>query len=192
MLSATDPLPLRPQRIAIAGVSGSGKSSLAVRLGELLDLPYTELDSLYHGPEWQPRPSFAAEVDALVAGDRWVTEWQYDHARPLLVARADLFVWLDLPYPLVLTRVVRRTLRRRLRRVELWNGNQEGPLRTFFTDPEHIVRWSWRTRHVYDERVPAVAATAPDLPIVRLRSRRDVEHWLRSVAALRGDLGSPP
>src|SRR5690349_1666603 len=104
------------------------------------------MDSLYHGPGWVPRPSFEADVDALLA------------------ERADLFVWLDLPYPLVLARVVRRTVRRRLRREELWNGNQEGPLHTFFTDPEHIVRWSWQTRHQYRERVPAVAADRPDLP----------------------------
>ncbi|WP_309504434.1 MULTISPECIES: AAA family ATPase [Nocardioides] len=178
-------MPGRPQRVVVAGASGSGKSTLAARIGALLDLPYTEMDSLYHGPGWVPRPSFEADVDALVAGERWVTEWQYSHARPLLAERADLFVWLDLPYPLVLARVVRRTVRRRLRREELWNGNQEGPLHTFFTDPEHIVRWSWQTRHQYRERVPAVAADRPDLPIVRLRSRRQLERWL-------GDLGSPP
>jgi adenylate kinase family enzyme len=174
-----------PQRVVVAGVSGSGKSTLAARIGEVLDLPHTEIDGLYHGPGWEPRPSFEADVDALIAGERWVTEWQYDYARPLLVQHADLFVWLDLPYPLVLSRVVRRTVRRRLRREELWNGNQEGPLRTFFTDPEHIVRWSFRTRHLYRERVPAVAAERPDLPIVRLRSRRQVDRWL-------ADLGSCP
>ena len=178
-------MPGRPQRVVVAGVSGSGKSTLAARIGELLDLPYTEMDALHHGPGWTPRASFADEVAALVAGDRWVTEWQYEQARPLLTARADLLVWLDLPTPLVLSRVVRRTVRRRLRREVLWNGNQEGPLHAFFTDPDHIVRWSWRTRHLYDERVPAVAAERPDLPIVCLRSRREADRWL-------GDLGSLP
>lgn len=181
MLAAHDPLPRRPQRIAVAGPSGSGKSTLARRLGALLDLPYTELDGLYHGPGWVPRPSFAAEVDALTSQDRWVTEWQYDDARPLLTARADLFVWVDLPYPLALARVVRRTVRRRLRDEELWNGNREAPLHTFLTDREHVVRASISTRHLYDERVPAVAAERPDLPVVRLRSARQVDRWLAQV-----------
>ena len=176
-------MPGRPQRVVVAGVSGCGKSSLAAGIGQLLDLPYTEMDALYHGPHWTPRASFLDEVEALVAGERWVTEWQYSSARPLLAARADLLVWLDLPYPLVLWRVVRRTLRRRLRREVLWNGNREGPLRTFFTDPEHVVRWSWRSRHVYDAQVPALGAERPNLAIVRLRSRRQVERWI-------GDLGS--
>lgn len=181
MLGARDPLPHHPQRVAVAGVSGSGKSSLARRIGEVLDLPYTEIDSLYHGPGWKPRPTFMAEVEAITAGDRWVTEWQYDDARPLLAARADLLVWVDLPYRVVLRRLVRRTVRRRLRNEELWNGNREAPLHTFFTDREHVVRWSMRTRHVYGERIPAVAAERPDLTIVRLRSAGDVDRWLATV-----------
>lgn len=181
MLTASDPLPHRPRRVAVAGVSGSGKSTLARRLAHVLDLPYTELDALHHGPGWTKRPEFEADVDALVATDAWVTEWQYDHARPLLVARADLLVWVDLPYPVTLSRVTRRTLRRRLRREVLWNGNQEGPLHTFFTDPDHIVRWSFRTRNLYDERLPRVAAERPDLPIVRLRSTRELDLWVRDM-----------
>lgn len=181
MLTASDPLPYRPRRVAVAGVSGSGKSTLARRLAHVLDLPYTELDALHHGPGWTKRPEFEVDVDALVATDAWVTEWQYDHARPLLVARADLLVWVDLPYPVTLSRVTRRTLRRRLRREVLWNGNQEGPLHTFFTDPDHIVRWSFRTRNLYDERLPRVAAERPDLPIVRLRSTRELDLWVRDM-----------
>ena len=77
--------------------------------------------------------------------------------RPLLVARADLLVWLDLSRPVVLRRVVARTLRRRLRRrlrrQVLWNGNMEPPLRTIFTDREHIIRWAWSTHHDTARRV---------------------------------------
>ncbi|MFC6044235.1 AAA family ATPase [Nocardioides hankookensis] len=181
MLTATDPLPYRPRRVAVAGVSGSGKSTLAARIGELLGLPHTEMDGLHHGPGWTKRPEFEADVDAVVAADSWVCEWQYDYARPLLTRHADLMVWVDLPFPLTLSRVVRRTLRRRLRREELWNGNQEGPLWHFFTDDEHIVRWAISTRNLYDERVPVVAAERPELPIVRLRSTRDVDRWVHDV-----------
>jgi len=181
VLSATDPLPYRPSRVAIAGVSGSGKSTLARRISAALDLPYTEMDALHHGPGWTVQPTFEADVDALATREGWVTEWQYEYGRPRLSARADLMVWVDLPFPITLARVVRRTLRRRFRREELWNGNVEGPLHTFFTDPEHIVRWSISTRNLYDQRIPTLAAEYPELPIVRLRSRRQVDHWVSAV-----------
>jgi adenylate kinase family enzyme len=181
VLSAADPLPRRPSRVTVAGVSGSGKSTLARRIGAVLGLPYTEMDSLFHGPGWTPRPAFRSEVDALVAGDRWVCEWQYDEARPLVAARADLLVWVDLPFRVTLSRVVRRTVRRSVRREELWHGNREAPLHTFFTDPDHVVRWSVRTRRTYHERIPVVAAEHPGLVVVRLQSAREVDRWLREV-----------
>jgi hypothetical protein len=58
-----------------------------------------------------------------------VTEWQYSLVRGILAERADLLIWLDLTRGVVMWQVVRRTLRRRLRREVLWNGNIEPPLR---------------------------------------------------------------
>ncbi len=178
MLTATEALPQRPCRIAVAGTSGAGKTTLAARVGELLGIPHVEIDALFHGPSWTPRETFRAEVEAFSAEPRWVTEWQYGAARELLAERADLLVWLDLSRATVMRRVVRRTVLRRLRRQVLWNGNRESPLRTIFTDPEHIVRWAWRTHHLSAARVDAVRQQRPDLIIVRLSDARDVHQWI--------------
>ncbi|MFV0253855.1 MAG: AAA family ATPase [Beutenbergiaceae bacterium] len=179
MLGAADPLPYRPARVLVAGVSGSGKTTLADRIGSVLAIEHTELDGLFHGPGWTPRPEFEADVQTLVTQPRWVTEWQYRPVRCLLLSRADMLVWLDHPYLLVtLPRVVRRTLVRRVRRVRLWNGNVEPPLRTFLTDRDHIVRWSVRTRDRYRKHMPAVVAERPELPVVRLGDPRQVERWV--------------
>lgn len=179
MLGATDSLLFRPQRIVIAGVSGVGKTTLASRISRILDIPHTEIDALFHGENWTPRQSFLDDVDAFTSSDSWITEWQYSPARPILSERADLMIWLDLPFVTsTLPRVIRRTIRRRVHREELWNGNVEGPLWHFFTDPEHIVRWSWSTRHKYRERVPLVDEAHSDLTVVRLRTHREVEAWV--------------
>ena len=164
--------------MAVNGTSGSGKSTLARRLGETLDLPYTEMDSLFHGPGWTPNPAFVAVVDAITSGPRWVCEYQYDSARTLVAARADLLVWLDPPTPLVMWRVARRTIGRSIRREELWNGNQEPPLREFFTDPEHVVRYAWSTRRRAEERARCLLTSHIRLPVVHLRSAREVERWV--------------
>src|SRR4051794_41505122 len=97
LLCATDALPRRPRRVLIAGTSGAGKTTLAGRVAGVLGVPRTELDALHHGPGWIPRPEFRADVERFSSGPSWVTEFQHDAVRDLLLERADLLVWLDLP-----------------------------------------------------------------------------------------------
>lgn len=178
LLSATDGLTIRPCRVVVAGTSGSGKTMLARAITPVLSIPHVEIDALYDGPGWTTRPSFEADVAALVAQPAWVTEWQYGQVRPLQAASADLLVWLDLGRPQVMAQVIRRTVRRRRRRELLWNGNIEPPMHTIFSDRDHIVRWAWRTHPATAPRVRAVLDQRPDLPVVRLTSHAAASSWL--------------
>lgn len=179
MLGFDDRLQFLPRRIIVAGVAGTGKTTLAARISSMVDAPHTEIDALYHGPSWTPRDEFLEDVRTLVNRASWTTEWQYSSARPILAERADLVVWLDLPFlTATLPRVLARTVRRRLKREVLWNGNVEPPLRTFFTDREHILRWVFSTRNKYTVLIGELEREHTDLPIVRLRTPREVEAWL--------------
>lgn len=165
-------------RVLIAGASGSGKSSLCRLLHDRCDLPYVEIDSLFHGPNWSELPSFEAEVDGFIANERWVLEWQYDRVRDRLVDRCNLLIWLDYPAYIVMWRVTMRTIRRRLAHELLWNDNVEPPLWTVINNPEHIVRWAWRSHSSSPARMRRILERRPELPIVRLRHPRDLERFL--------------
>jgi adenylate kinase family enzyme len=178
VLSVDSPMPRSPQRIIVAGTSGSGKTTVAVRIATILGIRHVEIDALFHGPGWSERTTFLDDVRRFAAEPQWVTEWQYPAARPLLAARADLLVWLDLPTGTVLRRVLARTVRRRLRREVLWNDNVEPPFRTILTDPDHIVRWTWTHRRDAAQQVVALLVERPEFPVVRLISDRQVARWL--------------
>ena len=92
MLGAADPLPRAPRRVLVAGTSGAGKTTLAARVGVALDLPHIEIDALHHGPGWERRSDFEADVAAFAATEGWVTEWQYSEVRGLLLERCDLAI----------------------------------------------------------------------------------------------------
>lgn len=186
MLTADDPLPLRPQRVLVAGVTGAGKTTLARRLAGVWGLRQVEIDGLFHGPGWTPRPQFLEDVQALAAEERWVTEFQYvsKGAHHALAPRAQLVVWLDYPFRVVRGRLLWRTLLRRLLRTRLWNGNREKPLwRLLGKDPgQNILRWQRATLHTWTERMPQMAAQYPHLVIVRLCTPAQTARWLRAQA----------
>lgn len=177
ILSASDPLPGLPRRVLVAGTSGSGKTTLAAHIGKRLGIRQVEIDALFHGHGWTPRATFEADVEALSATPSWVTERQYDVVRERLAERADLLVWLDFDRITVMRQVVQRTIRRRLRREVLWNGNLEPPRWTVLSNHDHIVRWAWSTHHKTAQRILVVQEQHPELVIVRLRDRRSVEQW---------------
>ncbi|CAH0239091.1 AAA family ATPase [Microbacterium foliorum] len=185
MLSADDPLPLRPERVLIAGVTGSGKTTLARRVARLWDLRHVEIDALFHGENWTPRPTFIDDVRAFAAEDRWVTEWQYTSkgTDEILAPRAQIVIWLDYPYRIARRRLLARTLRRRLLRTPLWNGNVEPALweRDGWTGENDILRWQKNTRTKWSERMPRIEATHPHLDVVPLDHPRALEAWLRHV-----------
>ncbi len=183
MHSASDPVDWTPRRVLVAGVSGVGKTTLAARVSAVIHAPHTEIDALYHGPNWVPRDSFVTDVESFTAEDAWVTEWQYSLVRPLLASRADTLLWLDFPFRVALWRLITRTVRRSRAGVELWNGNVEPPLRTILVDKDHIIRWGIRTYRTFTSRIPALERDYPELRIVRFRSQHDVNLWLARLAA---------
>jgi adenylate kinase family enzyme len=181
LLRWNDELPYRPSRILVAGSSGAGKTTLAKRVGMSWQLPRVELDALHHGENWIPRSTFVSEVEAFAAQPQWVTEWQYtSKLGGSLYGRADCVLWLNHPRCLVMRRIILRTLVRRLRREALWNGNVEPPLRTVFTDRDHVVRWAWRTYGRAGERVMALLSQrGQEVIVVQLRGRRQADRWIR-------------
>ncbi|WP_198348413.1 hypothetical protein [Plantactinospora sp. KBS50] len=193
LLSWRDPLLWRPGRVLVAGTSGAGKTSLAAVIGMAWQLPRVELDALHHGENWTPRPAFMDDVRLFAAQPRWVTEWQFTaKLGDILSGRADLVVWLDHPRHLVMRQVIARTVARRWRREILWNGNVEPPLRTVLTDPEHVIRWAWRTQGGPADRVGRLLRQRdPEVMVVRLRGRRQVRRWVlrEAVASTDRDLG---
>ncbi len=168
------------RRIVVIGAAGSGKSTLAEAVSTRLGLPHIELDEIFWGPNWaaMPRDMFRARVSEMVGGDAWVAAGNYSSARDLLWARADTLVWLDLPLPLILWRLLRRTLRRVVRRETLWGGNQETWRGAFFSRESlfpYAVRQHGRFRR---ELAVLVAQTHPHLTLIRLRTPSEVTTWL--------------
>ena len=163
-------------RIHIVGTSGSGKTTLARKVSDAAGIPHVELDAIRHQANWTELPDdeFVARAREIAAGDAWVVDGNYSVVRPVFWERATHIVWPDLPKPVVMRGVVRRSFSRAITKKPMWNGNKER-FRTW-TEPTHPIRWAWST---YDRRQREYAdAMKADPRWVRLRSRREVAEWL--------------
>ncbi|HCS60274.1 MAG TPA: AAA family ATPase [Microbacterium sp.] len=183
LLSGDDPLPFRPERVLIAGITGSGKTTLARRLAAQWDLVHHEIDALHHGPNWAARPEFLDDVRSFAETSRWITEWQYTSkgTDEIMTPRAQLAIWLDYPWPVVRARLIRRTLERSILRTKMYNDNVEKPIWKILTtrDPhQSILAWQTKTRHFWREKMPQQREQFPHLTIVRLQHPRETERWL--------------
>ena len=186
------------RRVSVVGCSGSGKSTLARLVAGALGLPCLELDAIRHQPGWRELPDgeFAAQVGAFVAGDGWVVDGNYSVVRePLVWPAADTVVWLDLPRPQVMTRLVTRSVRRVVLRQELWNGNREQLRNLLAWDPERsIIRWSWTRHAVLRQRYAAAMDDAAwsHLRFVRLRSGAEVRSFVAGLPERAPSPAGPP
>ncbi|HJU48671.1 MAG TPA: GNAT family N-acetyltransferase [Gaiellaceae bacterium] len=157
-------------RIAVIGPSGSGKTRLSTQLANALRLRHVEIDALHHGPNWEScTPDELRErVAAATAGDDWVSDGTYHQMiGELVLERAQIVAWLDLPVRLVVRRLVRRTYVRKKHRVELWHGNVEGPWRASL---RHLVWPACKRGFENRRRLPALFGRHPHLEVHRLRT----------------------
>jgi adenylate kinase family enzyme len=176
-------LPPGVQCVLVVGSSGAGKTTMATALAARLGLPHTELDSLFHGPGWVPRPEFEHDVEAMLDTGRWVTEYQYRPVKDRLLDQAQAVVWLDHPFPLVAARLLRRSVVRAVTRRAYWNGNQETFAMWFrASHPLRVVlsREFWAKRRRTEAEL--AGATARGVVVVRLRGARAAERWLATQA----------
>jgi adenylate kinase family enzyme len=169
-------------RVLVIGAGGAGKTALALRLGDLLDLPVIHLDSLYWRPGWQPTPQdeWQETVERLTERATWVMDGNYGGTLDLRLTAADTVIFVDRPRHLCLWRILKRRLRYRGQtRPDMALGCPER------LTPEFL-RYVWSYP---SERRPQILSKLERLPrekeVFVLRSDRDreVQQFLAALPA---------
>lgn len=174
-------------RINFVGTSSSGKSTLSKKLASVLDVPYIEMDLLYHEPNWtEPTPEvFRTRLsNAIAKKSRWVLDGNY-HSKTFDIkwARSTMIVWLDVPFSVNMFRAFKRALHRSWTKQELWpgTGNRETFGRTFFSR-ESMILWTAKSFGRLKRRYAAIEANPPEnVKFVRLATSDDIEQFFDAI-----------
>lgn len=169
------------KRVVVLGTSGSGKTTLGTDIARRLRVPFVELDVLHWGPNWTEANSeeLRARVEPVVAADAWVVDGAYrGKIGNLVIDRADLVVWLDLPTRVWFPRLFLRTVRRIVRREIFLNGNRES-LRSAFFSRDSLLLYALRTHQARRRSYPTALAS---YAVVPLRSQQAIDCFLSDVS----------
>ena len=113
-------------------------------------------------------------VAPIVAEPAWVIDGSYrGKLGDLVLNRAELVIWLDLPRRVWVPRLGWRTIRRIVRREELWNGNRE-TVRNVLIGRDSLFRFAWRT---YPERRRRYPSELARFPTTRLSTTAEVRSF---------------
>ena len=174
------------ERINVIGTSGSGKTTFARELAELLNLPCYEMDQLFWKADWQESSDdeLFQRVHEVTSRSRWVLDGNYSRTIPIRWKEVQLVIWLDPSFVRTVFQVTKRTIRRSLIRQEIWpgTGNRES-LRKAFLSNDSIIWWAITThrnnRNKYSSIVSLPAYS--HICFIRLNSRVGVASFLKGL-----------
>ena len=168
-------------RINVVGTSGSGKSTVGKHIAEKLNIPYIQLDQLHWKPNWQESTDeeLFTKLENALSADDWVLDGNYSKTQPIKWNRVQMVVYLDLPFHIVLYRIIKRSLRRGIRKEELWHGNKETVLQHLFTR-DSMIFWAIKTFPKNRKEYPKLFEKPEysHIKFLRLRSDKEVEDFV--------------
>jgi len=170
----------------VIGSGGAGKSTVATRLGQLLDIEVKHLDRFYWQPGWtEPsQEDWLKTVTELIGGDSWIIDGNYGGTLELRLKHCDTIVFLDMSRLLCLWRIVkRRLLYRKQVRPDMAEGCREK------LDFEFI-SWIWNySRRTRPKIVRLLEEHSSSKQVVWLRSDAEVERFLASQSLSKREKG---
>jgi len=169
------------RRIAVFG--GGGKTTLARAIANKLEVPHIELDAIHHMPNWAERPyeeiAQAVEQRMEDSPGGWVIDGNYRRVRPLILGHADTIIVIQLPFPVMFWRILKRSIHRAWAGQPLWNGNRE-TWRMTFASRESILLEIIRKRQRYANYGKNIAQeTHPGTNFFLIRSGGKLDDFYR-------------
>lgn len=163
-------------KIVIVGVSASGKSTFACKLGEKIGLPVTYIDALMWKPGWEyiGDEETVRLIKEASEKEHWIIEgYIAKEARGALFEKADIILYLDYPGWLSARRYVKRWIKHRKKpRPELPGSPEKFSIE--FLQRVYFKKEVYRLEQLFKQ-------SDWNNKIIRFKSPKEAAHFLNNV-----------
>lgn len=166
------------KRVVVMGASGAGKSTFSEELAAAVGASHIDRDRFWSDSVPMESPEYGAAIEKAISVDTWVFDGMPYYVEDLVFPRVDTVVCLDYPKRVVMSRVIRRSLKQSLLRQQVGVHSPQ-PFKDW-RKAEHPVRWAWST---YLERREQMGdwANRPEVRHAKwilLKSPQQASRWL--------------
>lgn len=161
----------------IIGCCGSGKTTLAKKLSNKLNLPLIHLDKLNWRDNWQniSKEEFDDLLWAEVIKPTWIIDGNYERTIPLRLKYCDTVIYMDYSCISCLYGVIKR--------VVMGYGKSRPDMGGYC--PERFdfdfIKFVWNFNKNNRKRYYDILSSKEDIQVIILRNRRQAAHFLQGL-----------
>ena len=161
-------------RILIIGSGGAGKSTLALKMFDILHIQVINLDSYYWQPNWiaQPKEKWSKIVTDLCKIPSWIMDGNYFNSLPLRLQYADTVIFIKKSRYECLFNAYKRMFTKRVDPIQ--------------GCPEKVdwgfVKWIWNYQKDITPKIMAILNEHPKFELHILKNNKEIEAFIKKIS----------
>ena len=161
------------KKVIVIGCPGSGKTTFAIKLNKLTELPLFHLDAIWHKPDKThiPREEFDKRASEIFATPEWIIDGNYSRTIETRIQHCDTVFLFDLPTEICIQGATER----------IGKGRYDLPWLETEVDPEFMQFIKDFPQDTLPYIYELLEKYKDEKEIIIFRSRKDADEYLKRI-----------